>query len=140
MNTEIFSQVNWLALFIATVAYFLLGALWYSKALFGQRWATLVKLDMNNPDLKKGMGKKMAASFLLMLLACLGLSLLIIKFDMISILAGIKLGVLTGTCFAATALSISFIYESKHAGLFLIDCGYHFSGQVLASVILVMWR
>lgn len=140
MNTEIFSHINWLALLVATLSYFMLGALWYSKVLFGNKWATLVKLDMNNPDLKKGMGTKMTASFMLMLLACLGLSLLIIKFDMINLLEGLKLGLLTGICFAGTALSVSFIYESKHSGLFLIDCGYHLFGQVIASIILVLWR
>ena len=57
MGTEVFSNINWFALLIATLAYFMLGALWYSKALFGNKWAALVKLDVNDPKLKEGMAK-----------------------------------------------------------------------------------
>jgi hypothetical protein len=32
---QILSDINWLAVVIATAAAFMLGGLWYSKALFG---------------------------------------------------------------------------------------------------------
>ena len=38
MDTSFFSDMNWLAVLVAAVAYFMLGALWYSKALFGNAW------------------------------------------------------------------------------------------------------
>ena len=34
MDTSFFSDMNWLAVLVAAVANFMLGALWYSKALF----------------------------------------------------------------------------------------------------------
>src|SRR5436189_6471700 len=77
MNTAIFSHLNWWAILVATLAYFILGAVWYSKALFGTKWARLIKLDTSNPDLKRGMGKMMASTFTLILIACFGLSILI---------------------------------------------------------------
>ena len=49
MNAAIFSNINWLAVLVATIAYFMLGAVWYSKALFGAKWASPVGIDMNNP-------------------------------------------------------------------------------------------
>lgn len=140
MNIEIFSQLNWYAVLVATLAYFILGALWYSKMLFGAKWAGLVKLDMNDPNLKKGMGKMMAGSFVLMLVACTGIALLVERFDFESLESGIKLGLLTGLCFATTAVSITYIYENKPGGLYLITNGYHLVGHVIAAVILVMWR
>ncbi len=57
MHTGILSQINWLAVISAAIAYFVLGAIWYSKALFGARWATLVGMDMNDPDKNRGMAK-----------------------------------------------------------------------------------
>lgn len=140
MNVEIFSEINWLALLVATLAYFMLGAIWYSKAVFGKKWIELVKLDMNDPNLKKGMGKMMAATFFLVLITCLGLALLIVKFDFVGFFASIKLGLLTGICFATTAVSINYVYENKPAGLYFINNGYHVFGHVLAAVILVLWR
>ena len=126
---------------MATLAYFMLGAAWYSKALFGTKWAQLIKLDMSNPDLKKGMGKMMASTFILIFIVCFALSLLIhmIGFED-NFLYGIKLGLLTGFAFATTAVSITYVYESKPSNLYLINNGYHVIGHVLAAIILVLWR
>ena len=141
MNTEYLSHVNWIAVLVATVAYFVLGALWYSKALFGTKWAQLVKLDMTNPDLKKGMGGMMVSTFVLILIVCFGLETLIVKFGFVQELTyGIKLGLLTGLAFATTAVSISYVYERKPANLYLINNGYHILGHVIAATILVLWR
>jgi len=141
MNTDFLSQVNWLALLVAAVAYFILGALWYSKALFGTRWAGLVKLDTTNPDLKKGMGGMMISTFVLILVICFGLETLIVKINFARELTyGIKLGLLTGLAFATTAVSISYVYENKPTNLYLINNGYHVIGHVIAATILIMWR
>jgi Protein of unknown function (DUF1761) len=141
MNTEFLSHINWLALAVATVAYFMLGALWYSKALFGTKWAQLVGIDMKNPDAKKGMGAMMASTFILILIVCFALDVLIIKFNFEQeLMFGVKLGLLTGLGFATTAVSINYVYESKPSSLFLINNGYHVLGHVLAASILVMWR
>ena len=141
MNTDFLSQVNWLALLVAAVAYFILGALWYSKALFGTRWAGLVKLDTTNPDLKKGMGGMMISTFVLILVICFGLETLIVKIGFARELTyGIKLGLLTGLAFATTAVSISYVYENKPTNLYLINNGYHVIGHVIAATILIMWR
>lgn len=140
MNTEIFSLVNWLAVLVAAVAYFMLGALWYSKSLFGSKWAKAVGMDMNDPNKGKGMGKMMAGTFVLILVTCIGIALLVNRIDLVSVASGLKLGLITGLCFATTAVSISFIYESRPTALYLIDCGYHLAGHLIAAIILVLWR
>ena len=140
MNTEFLSHINWLAVIVATVAYFLLGALWYS-VLFGKKWAQLVKLDTTNPDLKKGMGGMMLSTFVLILIVCFGLEVLIVKINFLQeITYGIKLGLLTGLAFATTAVSINYVYERRPTNLYLINNGYHVLGHVIAAIILVLWR
>jgi hypothetical protein len=57
-----------------------------------------------------------------------------------NLLYGIKLGLLTGFAFAATAVSINYVYENKPSNLYLINNGYHVIGHVLAATILVLWR
>lgn len=140
MNSTIFSNLNWLAVAVAAAAYFMLGAVWYSKALFGAKWANLVGLDMNNPDKKKGMGKMMAGTFVLIIITCIGLAILVNRMDLSVVVSAFKLGLITGICFATTAVSISFIYESRPTALYFIDCGYHLAGHLIAAVILVLWR
>jgi hypothetical protein len=141
MNTEIFSHINWLAVLVATAAYFMLGALWYSKALFGTKWAQLVKLDTNDPNLKKGMGGMMASTFVLMFVVSLTLALLIhmIGFGD-NFLYGIKLGLLTGIGIATTSVSINYVYERRPSSLYLINCGYHILGNMIVATILILWR
>ena len=141
MNTEIFTNLNWLAILVATLAYFVLGALWYSKLLFGKKWAAMLKLDMNDPNHSKGMGIMMLGSFLFMLITCIGLALLIVKVNFDSdYMYGIKIGLMTGICYASTAVSINYVYERKATGLYFINNGYHVLGHVIAATILVMWR
>ena len=140
MNTEFLSHINWIAVLIATIAYFLLGALWYS-VLFGKKWAQLVKLDTSNPDMKKGMGGMMISTFVLTLIICFGLEVLVVKFNFVQEVSyGIKIGLLTGLAFATTAVSIHYIYENKPTNLYLINNGYHVLGHVIAASILVLWR
>jgi len=141
MNTDFLSHMNWLAILVATIAYFMLGALWYSKALFGTKWARLLKIDTSNPDLRKGMGGMMISTFVLILIVCFGLETLIVKIGFLQEISyGIKLGLLTGLAFATTAVSINYVYERKPTNLYLITNGYHVVGHVIAATILVLWR
>lgn len=141
MNTEFFFHINWLAVLVATLAYFMLGAIWYSKSVFGSMWARLIKLDMSDPNLKKGMGKMMAATFLLVLLTTFGLALFIVKINFkANFIYGIEIGLLTGLCYASTAVSINYVYENKPLALYFINNGYHIIGHVVAATILIMWR
>lgn len=140
MNTQIFSDINWLAILVAAIAYFMLGAVWYSKALFGTKWAAVVGLDMTDPNKSKGMAKMMTGTFVLILIACMGIAMLVARMDLSVLPSALKLGLITGICFATTAVSISFIYESRPTALYFIDCGYHLAGHLIAAIILVLWR
>ena len=141
MNFEFLTEIKWWAVLVAAIAYFMLGSIWYSKALFGTKWAELVKLDVSDPDLKKGMAKMMISTLVLILIVCIGLALVIrmINFDY-NYMYGIKLGLLTGITFATTAISIGYVYENKPTNLYLISSGYHIVGHVIAATILVLWR
>ena len=68
MNTNLFSSFNWPAVLVAAVAYFALGAVWYS-GLFGKRWVAYHKINVEDPEMKKGVAGTMSASFVLMLVA-----------------------------------------------------------------------
>ncbi|MCW3117416.1 MAG: rane protein [Chitinophagaceae bacterium] len=140
MNTALFSHINWLAVIVAAVAYFMIGGLWYSKVLFGTRWAALQKIDMNDPGMKKGVAAIMFYSFLLMLLNVIGLAIFVARLDLTLISSGLKLGLVTGLFFCVTAVSISFVYERKPPALYFISGGYQLLGNIIAAIILVAWR
>ena len=53
MNTDVLQQINWLAVLVAGLAYFFLGALWYS-VLFGKKWQSYNSALTSRPNAKKG--------------------------------------------------------------------------------------
>ena len=139
MDTTIFTNLNWLHILVAAIAYFALGAIWYS-ALFGKAWVSYQKIDMNAPDAKTGTGAIMFGSFIWMFVTTIGLAIIVNRLNLNNAMSGVKWGLLTGVCFSAAAISISYLYVKKPTGLHLIDCLYHVIGQVIACVILCVWK
>ena len=140
MNTEFLNHIHWLALLVAGLSYFALGALWYSNVLFSKKWLQLTKIDAADPNATKGMAGIMGASLLAMLVVSLGLAILVAKLQLSGFGNGIKLGVLTGACFGITAISISYLYEKRPVGLHFINGGYTLLGNIIAAVILCVWQ
>ena len=47
---EIFTNVSWIAVIVGAVVSFLVGWLWYSPKLFGEKWAEGVGVDLGSAD------------------------------------------------------------------------------------------
>lgn len=139
MGTEIFSHINWPAVLVAGVAYFLLGAIWYSF-IFKNAWIKLSGVNVDDPNAKKGVAMVMVSSLFLMIICSLGLAMFLSKVAEPTWMSGIKVGLVAGICFSATGISISYLYEKKPFGLHLINGGYNVAGCVLAGVILSVWH
>ena len=45
MLVDAFGELNWLAVIVAGLAYYGLGAVWYTNALFGRQYRTALGLD-----------------------------------------------------------------------------------------------
>lgn len=139
MNTEFLNNINWLAVICGALGYFALGALWYSKLLFAPKWLEYTKIDPNNPDAKKGVGMIMASSVVMMFISAVGIAILRDRIGITGTMGGVKLGALTGAFFGVTALSISYLYEKRPFGLYLINGGYTLAGNIIASLIICNW-
>ena len=138
MDTELFTQINWLAVLAAGVAYFLLGAIWYSL-LFKNAWIRASGVNPNDPNMKTGVAGIMFTSLVLMIIASIGLALLLTKIPSAGWMTGLKLGLVVGICFSATGISISYLYEKKPFGLHLINGLYHIVGCAIAGIVLTAW-
>ncbi len=140
MDTSFIGSLNWPAVLVAAFAYFILGAIWYSKLLFASHWIASSGMDTNRTGSRKGVGGIMAFTFLLEFVVCAGLGILVYRLMLSGFLSGLKLGLFTGVCFAAIGITISYLYQSKPQVLTLIDSGYHITGNILAAVILCVWH
>lgn len=139
MIIEIIKHLHWIAVLLGAIGYFALGAVWYSF-LFQKKWIAYNKIDMSNPDGKKGIGAIMFASFILMFITSLALAILVDINGVWGWMGGIKLGLFAGICFASTSMGINMLYEKKPLGLFFINAGYQVLGNIIAAIIIVFWR
>src|SRR4051812_29957697 len=96
MFTQLLSNLNWLHIAAAAVAFFMLGAIWYSPILFAKPWARMVNMNMTDPNAKKGMGVMMFGSFILMVVCCIALAILYAIIHVDSALSAVKFGLFFG--------------------------------------------
>ena len=137
---HLFDEINWIAVAVAALAYFMLGALWYSKILFAPRWIAYLKIDINDADAKKGIGLMFGGSLLMMFVSSIAIAILVTRLGLSGWMSGLKLGALTGVCFSMTGIAINYLYEKKPLGLFFINGGYQLTGNIIAAVIICCWR
>lgn len=133
---DLFTDFPWLAVFLGALGYFILGAIWYSKILFADKWIILTKVDVNDPNGKKGMAVTMILSFVVMFISSVGIGILAEKLELKGWLSGLKLGSLVGICFGAAAICISYLYEKRPWGLHFINGGYTVLGNIIAAIII----
>ncbi len=135
---SVLSQLNWLAIAAAAVGYFILGGLWYS-VLFDKQWMKLTGINANNPEAKKGAGGIMFFTLVLEFITCIGIAAVAYMLYFKGIGSAIKLGLLTGVCFSAIGICISYLYQMRPKALHMIDAGHHILGNIVAAIIICNW-
>ena len=131
------SHINWLAVAAAGLSAFLVGGIWYSKALFANAWMTdsLLTLDQVKTG-PKGKIFGFTAVFLLIMAANLALFLSGSGTDMHK---GIAVGFHTGI-FAFCAIAIHSLFELKGWRYIFINGGYSIVSLTLMGLIIGCWR
>lgn len=134
---EILSDVNWLAVVAATVAAFLLGGLWYSKALFGNAWMQEVGLTeeaVNSANMPRTFG----GTIVLQLLAATALSSFLGADSTWQ--SGLQTGLWIGLFWLATAYGVTYLFEQRSVRLFLINAGYYVVLYAVMGTIIGFWH
>lgn len=139
MSSAIFSNINWLAVLVGGLAYFVLGAIWYSF-IFRNAWIKAAGVNVNDPGMKTGVAQIFIFSFVLMFVASLGIALILDRIQPQNWMTGLKVGLVAGICFSVTGVSISYLYEKRPLALHLINGAYNTVGCVLAGIILAVWK
>jgi Protein of unknown function (DUF1761) len=141
MNTAFLDGINWLAVLVAGIAYFALGAIWYSPVLFSKKWIRYTGVNVNDPNAKKGVGIMFGGTLVLQILTSLALAILVNRMELTACwMSGLKLGAVTGLLIGSTAISVSYLYEKRPIGLHLINGGYTVIGNIIAAIIICCWQ
>jgi len=115
-------NVSLLAVLVATLLGFVLGALWYGP-LFGRAW--MAEHGFNEPDLRRDFNPAATygTTFVLGLVAAYLFGVLVgpePDFGFATVV-----GFAVGVCWVVTSLATNYLFERRSGRLLLINGGYH---------------
>ena len=136
------ANINILAVLVAAVLTFVLGAVWYSPVLFAKQWMaaqgyTPEKLEEMK---RKGVTRAYAVSVLCYLVTAYVMALLVSYTNSTTLAQGLWLGLLSWLGFAATVGLTANMVSEKPIAAWVLDAGYQLSYLVLMGVLLSVWR
>ena len=130
-------KTNYAAVFVAAIAYWLLGALWFG-VLFGKPWMALENITVEQA---KSMNPVLPyiVSFVLNILIAYSLAQICIWRNANTIGRGASVGVLLWIGFIGPITYTTYMYEMRPKELFAINQFYPLAGLVLMGAIIGAW-
>jgi surface polysaccharide O-acyltransferase-like enzyme len=130
-------KTNYAAVFIAAVAYWLLGGLWYG-VLFSKPWMALENISLEQA---KSMNPVLpyVITFVLNLLIAYSLAQICIWRNANTIGRGASVGVLLWIGFVGPITFTTYMYEMRPKELFAINQFYPLAGLVMIGAIIGAW-
>ena len=135
-------KIKYLAVIVATLIHFLLGGLWYSPVLFGNKflqiinWSPETIRQMESQSHAKELVIALVTSFVLVYI----LAHFVQYTKAITAAGGIQTAFWLWLGFIVTTNLPTVLFELRPLGLFLINMGYQFVACSLAGMILAIWR
>jgi hypothetical protein len=128
-----------LAIAVATIVYFLLGAVWFTT--FQTAWLagigrTLPELMATGRSPFLGYAIALIGTFILAVF----LSWLIQATGPQTLIRGVSLAILTWICVVFTTWSTEYAFEARTVKILAINTGYCLVGMVLMGAILGAWK
>ncbi len=136
------ATINYWAVLAAAAVQMALGFAWYSKALFGKQWMSLMGWDMKKLEKEppKGMGLSVGGG----IAAALVMSYVLAHFadyaGANTWMDGVQAGVWIWVGFVATVLIGSVLWERKPLRLFAINAGYWLLTLAISGAIIGGWQ
>ncbi|HUG32687.1 MAG TPA: DUF1761 domain-containing protein [Acidimicrobiia bacterium] len=137
MILDSFGELNWLAIVVATIAWFAFSAIWYSIPPLSQAWARAAGVDTS------GEGPPLALLFIPTVIGyfvtTVVIGLLVAATGASTIGDGIALGVVLGVGFGMVGALVNQVYESKGGSYFLINGVNAVIAYSIVAAILTVW-
>lgn len=134
-------ELNWPAVAVAALAYFVLGGLWFLPRVFGDVWTHSLgwkpaEDEQPGPELYIG-------PLVTCVIATVAVALLASAAGAETLVDGVVLGLIAGLGIAGTALFVTGYFDPKKPRpmtWFVVTAGYHLVGLMMAAVIVSVWR
>jgi uncharacterized membrane protein len=132
-------RLNWLAILVAAIAQWLLGAVWFTA--FQKQWTAGLRMPpdelqayMNHPNFWPYI-----ISFLCNLVIAYAIARLLSAYEGHGLFRGISVGILIGLV-AAVAMITEMAFEARARSFMAISAGYPLVGSILMGLIIGVWR
>ncbi|MFO7325488.1 MAG: DUF1761 domain-containing protein [Pseudomonadota bacterium] len=130
-----FELVNWASVFVASLAGFALGGLWYGP-LFSRLWSRLTGIDGNTPR-RVPAAVLFAAAWALNFIAASGIALQ--NGARTGVWFALHVGLMGALFFIAPALAMFHLFEKKPLKLWLVNAGYQVVNFSVMGAIIGAW-
>src|SRR3954463_2994898 len=135
------AAIHPLPVLVAATAAFLLGALWYSPALFAKAWiAAQGMTEERIARMRASAARSYSISFVCFLVMAAAMAVLVARVQPVGPLGGLKLGAIVGIGFAAMVSLTANVYSDRPLAAWAIDAGYQVAYLTVMGVVLAVWR
>jgi len=127
------------AVWIASIVFFVLGAIWYS--IMAAPWMAAIGKTMEELGREQGASPlPYVVGFVAILVMCYTLAWLMQRLQMATLVAGLRLGATVAIGFIAATLALNYGSEARSPMLWLINSVYVVVGLALAGAIIGGWK
>ena len=135
-------KINYVAVAVSALLYWVLGGIWYSPLLFGGKFIQIMRWS---PDQlarieAEGAGLQLALAFVGSLVAAYVLAHVVRYAGAENAPDGAKTGLWLWLGFVVTTNLNTVFFEFRPLGLYLINVGYHLVAFLSMGALLAVWR
>lgn len=135
----VLQNLNWLAIIVAGVIYFVIGALWYSPLLFSNlfmKYRGITREEIQS----SGNPTEYLLTLIGDLISALVLAIVLQLAQSVSVTDGIAVGLLVALGFALPSTLTYTVFSGPHKMLWAIYSGYQLVGFAVMGIILTLWK
>jgi len=127
------------AVWIASIVFFVLGAILYS--VMAAPWMAAIGKTMDELTREQGASPlPYIVGFAAILVMCYTLAWLMHRLQTVTLAAGLRLGAIIAIGFIAATLALNYGFEARSVTLWLINSAYVIVGLALAGAIIGGWK
>ena len=130
-------MVNYLAILVAAVVAYVIGALWYSPLLFGKMWMSLSKVDPKKMKMNPAPGY--IIGFLTTLIMAYVLGFFLELSEAATAVDGLTTAFWIWLGFLATTMLGSVLWEGKPLKLYVLNAAHSLVSILIMGVVLAVW-
>jgi Protein of unknown function (DUF1761) len=142
VNFDALGQLNWLAVIVGALIYFVLGALWYSPMVLGRQWQRSIGWDPERtpPQMSAATYAVPGLAYLVMAIA---VGLLAVATGTDTAAEGVILGLVLGIGLSLMHTLVDATFDPNKPQpwtWFAINGTYHALGLLIVAVIVAVWQ